>query len=286
MNAVAGTDSVAIETDGGVVDVTDEARASNSLPLCKICNSHSDLFGQAVVLNKHEVRYFKCTVCGFIQTEKPYWLQEAYSSAIAGQDVGAIQRNLVNREVTSAVLNLLFPKVRRALDFGAGHGVFVRLMRDRGFQFFWSDLHASNDYAKGFEYQEGVKYDFLTAFEVLEHLENPTAELSKLMELSRVVFVSTTLVPPGTARISDWWYFVPSTGQHISFYTREALQALAKRWGRTLLSNGEYHLFTEEPCSPSLYKFATRVKSAAVMNRLFRRPSLIETDFKQMTGAQ
>jgi hypothetical protein len=87
------------------------------------------------------------------------------------QDVGIMLRNLMNREVASAVLNLLFPKMSSAVDFGAGHGVFVRLMRDRGFNFFWSDLHATNDYARGFEYQEGSTYDFLTAFEVLGALD-------------------------------------------------------------------------------------------------------------------
>jgi hypothetical protein len=156
-------------------------------------------------------------------------------------------------------------------------------MRDRGFDFYWSDLHASNDYARGFEYQEGVRYDFLTAFEVLEHLQDPVPELSRLMALSPAVLVSTSLVPPGTSRISDWWYFVPTTGQHISFYTPEALRALAKRFGRVLLSSCEYHLFVEEPRSEVLYKLATRMKSAAVVNQLFRRPSLIESDFKQMT---
>jgi len=259
------------------------AQASGPLPFCKICDSPCRLFGNAVVLRKHDVRYFRCTACGFIQTEQPYWLEEAYSSAIARQDVGAMQRNLVNREVTSAVLTLLFPKVSQALDFGAGHGVFVRLMRDRGFDFYWSDLHASNDYARGFEYQEGGRYDFLTAFEVLEHLEDPVPELSKLMALSSAVLVSTTLVPPGTSRVSDWWYFVPSTGQHISFYTPEALQVLAKRFGRVLLSSGEYHLFAKESCSEVLYKLATRMKTATMINQLFRRPSLIERDFKQMT---
>ena len=90
-------------------------------------------FGQTEVLKKYKVRYFRCEQCGFIQTEQcRTGFEEAYSSAIARQDVGIMQRNLINCEITSAVLNLLYPRVSRAVDFGAGHGILVRLMRDEG----------------------------------------------------------------------------------------------------------------------------------------------------------
>jgi hypothetical protein len=242
------------------------------------------VFGETVVLNKYRVQYFCCERCGFIQTETPYWLEEAYSSAIAAQDVGIMQRNLENCRLTSAVLNLLIPKVSRAVDFGAGHGVFVRMMRDKGFNFFWSDLHAANDYARGFEYQEGLTYDFLTAFEVLEHFTDPVADLSKLMNLSDNVFVSTYIVSQPAPGILDWWYYSPSTGQHISFYTTKSLRILAARFGRSLLSVGPYHLFTKEPKSGLLYRLATNLRIACIVNRIYPHPSLIESDYLQMTG--
>jgi hypothetical protein len=235
------------------------------------------------ILNKYSVQYFRCRQCGFIQTEQPFWLEEAYSSAIACQDVGIMQRNLINREVTSAVLNLLYPGMPKAVDFGAGHGVLVRLMRDRGFNFFWSDLHAKNDYARGFECPEGATFDFLTAFEVLEHLVDPIPELSRLMSLSDNVFVSTCTVPQPTPALSEWWYFLPASGQHISFYTVESLQLLATRFGRSLLSAGPYHLFSKKPKSSLLYKMATNFRIAKTVNAAHRRPSLIDRDFQQMT---
>src|SRR5580698_2965112 len=139
---------------------------NDSQPRCKVCGEFSELFDEAQVLRKYRVKYFRCAGCGFIQTEDPYWLEEAYSSAIARQDVGILERNLLNRELTTAVLNLLYPGVQKSVDFGGGHGIFVRLMRDRGFDFTWYDTHASNDYARGFEYQKGDPCDFLTSFEV------------------------------------------------------------------------------------------------------------------------
>lgn len=250
---------------------------------CGVCGLHSVFFGEAKVLRKYLVRYFRCEQCGFIQTESPYWLQEAYSSAIASQDVGIMQRNIGNCHVTSAVLSLLFPKVSRALDFGGGHGVFVRLMRDRGFNFYWSDAHATNDYARGFESEEASTYDFLTAFEVLEHLTDPVEDLTKLMSLSDNVFVSTCIVPSPAPQLSDWWYYVPTTGQHISFYTIDSLLILAARFQRHLLSFGPYHLFTVQPKSEFLYRLANNFRLARVINRIYRRTSLIDSDFKQMT---
>jgi hypothetical protein len=263
--------------------LTPNSRTSSSRTCCKVCNGPSAFFGQADVLKKYRAQYFRCERCGFIQTEAPYWLEEAYSSAIACQDVGIMQRNLINCEVTTAVLNLLFRQATSCVDFGAGHGVLVRLMRDRGFDFSWSDPHASNDYARGFESQPGSTFDFLTAFEVLEHLVDPVSGLAELMNLSENVFTSTCIVPEPAPRLDDWWYYVPTTGQHVSFYTKESLHLLARRFGRHLLSFGSYHLFTQKRRNSVLFRLANRVKLARIVNFINQRTSLIENDFEKMT---
>ena len=256
-------------------------RQDYSLMACNICGKKAVPFDEAAVLGKYHVHYFQCESCGFVQTEKPYWLTEAYSSAIASQDVGIMQRNLENREVTSAVLNLLFPESSDALDFGGGHGILVRLMRDRGFNFSWFDRHATNDYAHGFEHRESQSYDFLTSFEVLEHLTDPITDLSALMTLSPNVLVSTCLVPKPTPKLTDWWYWMPSSGQHISFYTLESLRVLASRFERHLLSRGPYHLFTKHPKSSHLFKLATKVRTARILNLFYKHPTLIESDLQR-----
>ena len=252
------------------------------MPNCKICSSPADVFGNAIILKKHAVTYFRCRTCGFLQTENPYWLNEAYSSAIASQDVGIMFRNLTNCDVVSAVLNLLFPKIESAVDYGGGHGVLVRLMRDRGFNFFWADLHAANHFARGFEAPE-QKFDFLTAFELMEHLADPMTDIAKMMDLSENVLVSTCLVPEPAPRLSDWWYYMPSSGQHVAFYTIESLRIIAKKFNRHLLSVGTFHLFTKERVSYSRYRFATRPRIARLINKTYSRPSLIARDLESMT---
>ena len=102
------------------------------------------------------------------------------------------------------------------------------------------------------------------------------------MNLSENVFVSTCIVPQPAPGLSDWWYFVPSTGQHIAFYTLESLRLLAKQFGRNLLSNGAYHLFTTEPKSGSRFRLATKFKAARILNKAYQRTSMVEADFQKM----
>ncbi len=147
----------------------------------------------------------------------------------------------------------------------------------------WFDRYASNDYARGFEYVEGSKVDFLTAFEVLEHLTDPISDLKQLMDLSDNVFVSTCIVPQPPPGLLDWWYYAPTTGQHIGFYTLKALEIIADRFDRKLLSNGSYHLFTKESKSRALFGMATKLSAARIVNCAYRRSSLVEADLQKMT---
>lgn len=264
------------------VAIPREAFSASGKPLsvsCLICGSESALFDEAEILRKYKAKYFRCGECGFIQTEGPYWLEEAYSTAIAPQDTGVLFRNLLNRRIVTSVLNLLFPCVESCLDYGAGHGIFVRLMRDAGFDFRWYDLHATNDYVRGFEHGEGQTYDFLTSFEVLEHLTDPLAEISKMMSLSPNILLTTELVPTATPRIRDWWYYATASGQHISFYTPQAMNLIAARFGRHLLSRGPYHLFTTKPMSRFVFRLAVSTRLAAIFAVIRQRKSLVWSDF-------
>jgi hypothetical protein len=98
------------------------------------------------------VNYFQCSSCGFIQTETPYWLDEAYKYPINPEDTGLVNRNIVSAKRTSSLLYFLFDPHGTYLDYGGGYGLFVRLMRDSGFNFYWTDPFTKNIFAEGFEY--------------------------------------------------------------------------------------------------------------------------------------
>ena len=109
------------------------------------------------------------------------------------------------------------------LDYAGGYGVFTRLMRDIGFDFYWHDPYTQNLFANGFEddLKSNSKFELLTAFEVFEHLVNPKEELEKMLRFSDTIVFSTELMPQEIPDPEEWWYYGFNHGQHISFYTRK-----------------------------------------------------------------
>lgn len=208
---------------------------------CKICNSNSTKIFSGKILNKYSIDYFQCDNCHFIQTEKPYWLNESYSSAIASTDIGLLSRNISFQNITSRIIKSHFDYNSKFLDYAGGYGIFVRLMRDKGFDFYRQDIYCENLFAKYFDISEQnavTKFELVTAFEVFEHLVNPIEEIGKIFESSDVILFSTELQPQNKMNsTADWWYFAEETGQHISFYTLKSFEIIAKKMNCELYSN-------------------------------------------------
>lgn len=87
---------------------------------CKICGHSVTVFSNARVLNKYSVKYYFCDTCRFVQTEDPYWLNEAYSEAIAVSDVGLVDRNKKFSKITRTVIRTFFDCNGKFLDYGGG----------------------------------------------------------------------------------------------------------------------------------------------------------------------
>src|SRR5437016_14318532 len=104
---------------------------------CAICDEKTELLFNSIVLNKHKADYFQCVNCKFIQTEEPIWLKEAYSSAIGLLDVGMIWRNNHLKELVVPILSRYFNVNGKFLDYGCRYGLFVWLISDEGFDFYW-----------------------------------------------------------------------------------------------------------------------------------------------------
>jgi 2-polyprenyl-3-methyl-5-hydroxy-6-metoxy-1,4-benzoquinol methylase len=202
---------------------------------CKVCNNTTNKIFEKKVLSKYDVSYYQCNSCNFVQTEDPYWLEEAYGSgAIGALDVGIMTRNIQLVKQTDAILRSIFKDFTNfsAVDFGGAQGVFVRMMRDLGYNFFRQDLYAENLYAKYFDVLDlpnNHKFDILTAFEVFEHLPNPLEEINEMFKLSDVILFSTELIPSNDiGQLEKWWYIVPEGGQHVSFYSKDTFLRIAE----------------------------------------------------------
>ena len=101
--------------------------------VCNICAKKSVFVFSAILLQKYDVKYYHCSNCGFLQTEEPYWLEEAYKDPINIEDTGLIGRNILLSKRTSLILFLLFNRKGRFLDYAGGDW-----QRLQGQKFLWS----------------------------------------------------------------------------------------------------------------------------------------------------
>lgn len=228
---------------------------------------------QAEVLKKHNVVYYHCNECGLLQTEQPYWLTEAYSEAIAEADTGLVQRNILITTKLASLLYFGFDSKASYLDIAGGYGMLTRLMRDYGFNFYWSDKYCQNLLARGFE-SDKAKDEFLalTAFEVLEHVHDPLAFIKEVMQQYdvRTLIFTTELygdIPPSR----DWWYYSFNTGQHISFYQHKTLNKLAEQLGLKFYSAHGIHMFTDSTFNNGKFYWLTSGLAKLVVLYLSRK---------------
>jgi hypothetical protein len=250
--------------------------------LCKICKSPVKRIFSCEVLNKYIVDYYICDTCGFIQTEEPYWLDEAYKDAINIYDTGIISRNVYFSKIASIILFYFFDKNLIYMDYAGGYGILTRLMRDIGFNFYWNDLYATNLVARGFEYDKGCgKVELITSFESFEHFKEPLQEIEKMLSISKNIIFSTNLIPSPTPGPNDWWYYGPEHGQHISFYSHKTLQFISKKYNLNLYSINNVHLLTAKPLNS--FKLRTLCKFNNVSFYFVRR-GLSSLTFKDMEG--
>jgi len=245
---------------------------------CPICKATTQYAFTATVLGKHEAQYQVCDDCGYLFAVSPYWLDEAYSSAIASSDTGLIMRNLSIACKLASVLywGLGERGTGRYLDIAGGYGMLTRLMRDFGFDFYWQDKYCSNVLAAGFEYAPELgPCRAVTAFEVLEHLTNPLAFVRDALHAadSKVMLFSTELYSGAPPRASDWQYYSFPTGQHIGFFQRRTLEIMSVQLGMKFLSSNGIHVFSSEPIHKDYFAFLTG-RVAPKFAPIFTRRSL------------
>ncbi len=246
---------------------------------CRLCGGVAALRFEKRILGRHAAGYYQCEECGLTQTNDPTWLDEAYRDAIHPTDTGIVARNLGARNTVAAFLQLAGVTREPCLDWAAGYGIFVRLMRDAGFAFHWSDPYAENLLARGLEWSDALGTPrCVTAFEVLEHLVRPREEFAKLAALGPEWIVTSTELHTGATPSPDWPYLSTESGQHVSFYRADTLARLGRDAGYPfVLTDPFFQIFARRPFPAWRWRLARRLAGPLfpVVRRL-RRPLTVE----------
>lgn len=230
---------------------------------CHICDAGTRTIFTATLLEKHLVPFQYCEDCDHIFVDQPTWLDEAYSEAIASEDTDIAVRNILTA-LRLAAINYFVLGDRgqgKYVDLAGGYGLLTRLMRDLGFDYYWSDRYAKNLFARGFESdQRHETHLALSAIEVLEHTTNPLKFIQQNLNdhQSDTIFFTTETFPDNEPPAADkWGYYSFDTGQHIAFFSRVGLSRLAKRLGMHYYPSGRLHIFSKNALSAWRLKLAS-----------------------------
>ena len=234
------------------------------LMYCPVTGHKMAKIFSAKVLNQYDVQYYYSDASGILLTETPYWLDEAYSHAIAATDTGILRRNFLHLLRSVPLLNKFTDIDSKILDIGGGYGLLTRMLRDVGFDCYSYDKYCQNLFAEGFEPEADFMASVLFAFEVFEHIENPQTFLEENFEkysCKTIIFSTQTFnhVPE-----KDWWYYAFETGQHITFYQPRTLKLLAEKNNCLYYDLGKgFHLITDQILSMFEHKiFSSRTLSS------------------------
>lgn len=251
---------------------------------CKVCKSNAEFVFGTEIMQKYDVDYFKCNNCGFLFTEKPFWLEEAYEYSINVSDTGILRRNIRLSKITLLIICTLFDQHKKFLDYAGGFGVFTRLMRDKGLDYYWLDKYTPNLFSKGFEYKSGYPVELLSAFEAFEHYENPVNQIEEMLEISTNIFFSTTLLPKSVPDPNEWHYFGRSHGQHIAFYEAKTFEYIAQKYNLNYYNNSQnLHLLTKKSINPFFFKMLTKLNKLGISKLLgYTLESKTSKDWNEM----
>lgn len=226
---------------------------------CRLCGGPLTERFRTLVLGRHTVRYLQCGGCHSLQTEAPYWLEEAYRENLSNLDTGAARRNLRNMAASHSIARCF--GARNVLDLGGGDGLLCRLLRDTGLNCYVQDRYATPTYAQGFDKPDFAQPDMVTAFEVFEHLPNPARDLDDFFATQPGVLLVSTEIYAGQG--PAWWYISAESGQHVFFYSREALARVGQTFGYQVVLSGEFVLFVRNDLGSAWL----RLKAALLLKR-------------------
>jgi SAM-dependent methyltransferase len=197
--------------------------------------------GSAVLAARPTAEHFRVVDDARDFYGRTYWTE--YAEARSFPDICARARTDLSERCVfwlARLLEAVHPP-GRVLEIGCGHGGFVKLMRELGFDAVGTELSPwVVDFARRtFEVpvllgqldtlalEGGVKC--IAAFDVLEHLDDPLATMRRCRELLAGDGALLLQTPWYRGEGPEWSMFQPD--EHIHLFTETAVQTLLRRAG-------------------------------------------------------
>ena len=205
---------------------------------CLVCNS-SKLQELRGYEKKHLV---KCQECSLIFIENKPTSEEL--NAFYEHDYSITNYfSPITKKRFEELLNQLEPfrKTNRILDTGCGHGYFLEVAKEKGWEVFGtelSDLAITDCESKGIQMHKGVLtnstygdgyFDVIISIEFIEHINHPqtyVAQLKRILRPGGQVYVTTPNFNSLLRYKLKSEYDVISYPNHLSYFTSKTLQYL------------------------------------------------------------
>lgn len=143
-----------------------------------------------------------------------------------------------------------YRKTNNIIDVGCGDGFFLQVAKQKGWNVYgteFTEKAVEVCSAKGISMKQGpldnanyngIQFDVVTSFEVIEHINNPNEEITKFYSLLRkggIVYATTPNFNSISRTLLKGTWSVIEYPEHLSYYTASTIKKLfAKHGFRTL----------------------------------------------------
>lgn len=221
-------------------------RTSEPGTRCQLCKTSVQFQFSRKTPSNDSVNYFKCDDCGALQTDSPNQNSETSRHSLAFFDSSKAYRALADYFVVRRIHQILGVNQNdRCVDYRGGNGLFSRIMRDTGYNYFSHSSQDNRDNYNGFVWREINRPVRLVT--ILNHAsEFPTTS----SEWETIFSTGADLVIGSTPLFDDqgenWRHLDDVQGQNGFFYSSKSLSLVAYRNLREFYAFNNFFIFTKE----------------------------------------